>query len=116
LEALDPPLIATPRFRAGTGLRTYVPNNDLDAVGGDPGRVNEIRAAKAVRPRLFDAAAAFVYGWSVPAGDEAEAFAEVARRLYQLGRGVDMAWARAEVVEGEPEASLARQGGVLHRP
>jgi CRISPR-associated protein Csb2 len=46
LESLDPPAIAAPSGRAGQGFRTFVPNNDLDTVGGDPKRVGEIRAPK----------------------------------------------------------------------
>src|SRR5580704_608740 len=36
LESLNPPLIAAPSKRAGQGFRNFVPNNDLDAVSGDP--------------------------------------------------------------------------------
>ncbi len=36
LETLDAPVIAAPTTHAGQGFRNYVPNNDLDAVGGDP--------------------------------------------------------------------------------
>jgi len=118
LEALAPPLIVAPRSRVGTAVKTYVPNNDLDAVGGDPGRVAEIRAAKTIRPRLFDAAEAFVYAWSLDASaaERGQALVGIVGRLYQLGRGVDMAWARADLAEDEPEACVAQQGGVLYRP
>src|SRR3954453_18402502 len=47
LEGLDPPIIAAPQMRAGQGFQNYVPNNDLDAVGGDLRRIAEIRTPKA---------------------------------------------------------------------
>src|SRR5580658_4542573 len=53
LESLSPPLIVAPSAYAGQVVRNFVPNNDLDAVGGDPARVGEIRAAKVIRPRHF---------------------------------------------------------------
>jgi len=49
LERLDPPHIAHPTKLDGRGTIYFVPNNDLDAVGGDPQRVAEIRAANGDR-------------------------------------------------------------------
>src|SRR5690606_25459590 len=63
LETLEPPVIAAPVHRVGRGYASYVPNNDLDAVGGDPRRVSEIRTAKSIRARLFDQATPFLYLW-----------------------------------------------------
>ena len=51
LEGLDAPAIAAPAAYAGRGFKTFVPNNDLDAVGGDPARIGEIRAGKIIRPQ-----------------------------------------------------------------
>ena len=121
LEALDAPVIAAPSMRTGQGFRNYVPNNDLDAVGGDLRRISEIRAPKMIRPRLFDAAQSLLYAWFFPAGESGEtharAVAAIAEKMYQLGRGVDMAWGSTEVVAAdEAEARLARHGGALHRP
>ena len=119
LEGLDPPVIAAPYQRRGVSLTVFVPNNDLDTKGGDPGRVAEIRAGKPVRARLFDAAVPLLYLWSVPEGgeDRARAVAALAGRLYQLGRGVDMAWAAADLLPtAEAEARLAAHPGSVHRP
>ncbi|MGB7598967.1 MAG: type I-U CRISPR-associated protein Csb2, partial [Candidatus Sulfotelmatobacter sp.] len=63
LESLDAPLIAAPSAFKGQPFRNFVPNNDLDAVGGDPNRIGEIRAAKAVRAYTFDAAVPLLYAW-----------------------------------------------------
>jgi CRISPR-associated protein Csb2 len=97
LESLEAPVIAAPPMRAGQGFRNFVPNNDLDAVGGDPGRVDEIRAPKVIRPILFDAETPLSYVWTFGETPDALANARrvcaIAEGLYQFGRGVDMAWA-----------------------
>lgn len=121
LEALSPPIIAAPVGRRGAGFKTYVPNNDLDAVGGDPARIGEIRAPKSVKPRLFDDGEPFVYVWTCdedgPAERHAEVLSDIACRLYQLGRGQDMAWASTEFVDaGEVVPRLAQQAGRVYRP
>ena len=119
LESLDPPAIAAPTMRDGQRYQNFVPNNDLDAVGGDPGRIGEIRVDKLIRPRLFDAAIPLLYCWRFendPNG-QARTLMKIAERLYQLGRGVDMAWAQAEVLDiKEAERRLEEHGGTLHRP
>jgi hypothetical protein len=70
-----------------------VPNNDLDAVGGDPTRVGEIRAPKLTRPVLFDAAMPLIYAWTFADAPEAQAHAQrtlpplraVAQTVFILG-------------------------------
>jgi CRISPR-associated protein Csb2 len=121
LEALDPPVIAAPTVRNGHGFRNYVPNNDLDAVGGDLRRIGEIRAPKMIRPRLFDPDQPLLYAWFFQSVENEEAHARtiaaMTEKLYQLGRGVDMAWAWAEIVDGnEAETRLAGHGGPIYRP
>ena len=54
LEELDPPRIAAPAVRRGQAVRRFVPNNDLDSVGGDPAHIGEIRVGKQWRPCFFD--------------------------------------------------------------
>ena len=48
LERLSPPVIAAPVMdeKGGRAVTNYVPNNELDAVDGDPRRIGSIRAAK----------------------------------------------------------------------
>lgn len=119
LESLDPPTIAAPKALAGQNVNLFVPNNDLDAKGGDIRRIAEIRSAtKHVRPRLFDAAAPLHYVWRFD-GDESMAgcLCGIAGGLYQLGRGVDMAWAIGEVLDSEEaEQHLTDYPGVIYRP
>ena len=87
-------------------------------MGGHPIRIGEIRAGKTIRPMLFDAAIPLLYAWSI--SDDAAylpALIAMADRLYQLGRGVDMAWATAEAVDSATaEARLAAHPGPKHRP
>jgi CRISPR-associated protein Csb2 len=117
LERLDPPAIVAPAARPGKAFATYVPNNDLDAVGGDPRRVAEIRAPKLIKPLLFDALIPLLYGWQFEQGEEyAKTVCTIAERLYQLGRGVDMAWAWGEVIEAAKlEECLREHGGAIYR-
>ena len=118
LELLPPPFIAAPSARAGRGFSNYVPNNDLDAVGGDPRRVAEIRAPKFIKPQLFDSSMCLLYAWQFEEGeDHATRNSGISERLYQLGRGVDMAWAWGEIIDAaDLDARLAAHGGAVYRP
>ena len=122
LENLDPPIIATPRqVRLGRLVETCVPNNDLDAVGGDPDQIEEIRGAtKRIQPRLLHGAPRFLYVWRFPSeqsNDSLQRIVRIAHQLYQFGRGIDMAWARAHVLAPEEaEAMLRRHPGSVHDP
>ena len=118
LEQLPPPRIAAPPSRLGTAVPQFVPNNDLDAVGGHPDRVAEIRVGKQWRPRFFDAGDPVLYAWDFDsATGEAELVCGIAARLYQLGRGIDMAAATGTVVDrDEAEAALAAHPGAVRHP
>ena len=118
LEQRDPPRIAAPPVLRGQSVKLFVPNNDLDAVGGDPERVSEIRTDKHWRPCFFDPDQPVVYVWDFDSGEtEAERVRIIAARLYQLGRGVDMAWAVADILpRDEADVVLAAHGGVLYAP
>jgi CRISPR-associated protein Csb2 len=121
LEGLAAPAIAAPTAFKGQSFKNFVPNNDLDAVGGDPARIGEIRTAKLIHSRTFDAAVPLLYAWTFAPSSAAERHAQtvcdIAHHLYQLGRGVDMAWAGGEVVdESEAESQLSGHAGTLWRP
>ena len=120
LEQLPPPVIAAPPARRGQRLHMYMPNNDLDTVGGDPRYAARIRGAeKQVQPRLLEADTPFCYVWSLRAGDEraAEDVFDLASRLYQLGRGIDMAYASAEILpDAKAYARLVATGSVVYTP
>lgn len=122
LEGCTAPVIAAPVARVGQSFGVYMPNNDLDAKQGDVRRVGEIRSAiKRMRPRLFDASIPLWYAWTFADSEGGLRHADVACRLadglYQLGRGVDMAWATPEVLDPvHLEERLQNYPGVIHRP
>ncbi len=121
LEKRDPPVIASPLMTDGQTVKNYVPNNDLDAAGGDPRRIGEIRTQKIIRPRVFDTDTPFMYAWAFDNDDEsnlqAHAICAFAEQLYQFGRGVDLAWAWGEVLDDEKvEARLSSYPGLVYRP
>ena len=124
LEQLPPPVIAAPHGTPGQAFTNYVPNNDLDAElakGKAPNidnAVAAIRIGKSIRPTLFDHGTPILYCWFFN-GDAkaATALAAAANGLYQLGRGVDMAWAHAEVTDSESaKRQMAEHGGILYKP
>ena len=124
LERLPPPVIAAPRGEPGQGYTAFVPNNDLDAAlsgkqaSGIEDAVASIRVGKTVRPTLFDASAPLLYCWHF-GGDEmpAAVLCETAGQLYQLGRGVDAAWADAAVLKADmAKKRLSSHGGIVYRP
>ena len=121
LETMQPPVIGAPIVRRGQPVGNFVPNNDLDAVGGDPRRIGSIRAKKEICPLLFDAEQPFLYAWTLrdePGRDKfANVLCQLAEKLYQLGRGVDLAWAWAEKIdETELANRLDDYAGTIHRP
>jgi CRISPR-associated protein Csb2 len=121
LEELDPPIVATPRLIEGQSLKSFVPNNDLDAVGGDYRRTGEIRTPKVFKPRLFDAEVPWLFAWRFPPSEnnerQAQRLCSLSEQVYQFGRGIDLAWAWAEVLDSpEVHERLAAHAGVVYRP
>ena len=121
LEALRPPTIGLPAMRTGRRVETFVPDNDIDSVGGDLGRVGDIRSSKTIEPKLFDAEIPFFFVWTLEGGEEETRYAHIicvlAEQLYQFGRGVDMAWAWGEVLgDEEIEVRLSNYPGLVHCP
>ncbi len=123
LEALPAPIIAAPRaWQPRRYVLFYMPNNDSDAIAGDPSRMAKIRTAtKIFRPYFFDTGIPFVYAWPLgpdPADQQnVETICSLAERLYQLGRGIDMAWAWGETLDdGKLQYLLAAYPGQVLRP
>jgi CRISPR-associated protein Csb2 len=121
LETMQPPLIASPFVQKGQQVGNFVPNNDLDAVGGDPRRIGSIRGKKVIHPLLFDAEQPLLYAWTLrsePESDDSlQVLSKLAEGIYQLGRGVDLAWAWAEVMnETDFDTRLESYSGRIHRP
>lgn len=121
LETMPPPVMAAPFISKGQSVGNFVPNNDLDAVGGDPRWIGSIRARKEIRPLLFDAEKPLLYAWTLRDVSDKEKFASVlcqlAEKIYQLGRGIDLGWAWAEIIgETELATRLDDYAGTIHRP
>ena len=118
MERLDPLRVAAPPARRGRTVKLFVPNNDLDAVGGDPARVSKIRVPKSWRPCYFDADDPVLYIWDFESGStEATRICAVATRLCQLGKGIDMAWANGQMLNGdEADVLLASHPGSVRTP
>ena len=121
LESLpDAPIIALPHMARGQAVTMFMPNNDLDKFGGDIRDIAKIRGANKVWvPRHFDTAVPWIYAWPFPenGATQAEAICELSEKLYQLGRGIDMAWAWGEIISKEKlEDYLSTYPGRIYRP
>jgi CRISPR-associated protein Csb2 len=118
LEQLAAPHIAAPPKVNARATMYFVPNNDIDAVEGDPRRVAEIRSGKLVRPILPTSDAPLLYAWPFNNGeDRARHMCRLAERLHTLGHGIDAAFARAEICDwAQAESRLADHGGAVARP
>ena len=121
LEQQPAPIIAAPRaWQPREGVLFYMPNNDSDRIEGDLAKMAKIRTAtKIFRPYLFDAKIPFLYIWPLgpDTADPPQAVFSLAERLYQLGRGIDMAWAWSEVLDdAELERVLADYPVQIFRP
>jgi CRISPR-associated protein Csb2 len=117
LESLQPPIIAAPTRTLGQRISLFVPNNDADSLP-DPRDVSGIRTAKLIQPSLFAADQPLLYAWELGSDDaHARAIVEAAHGIYQLGRGIDMAWAAGQVIgDNTFEDLLSTYRGVVHRP
>lgn len=116
LERQPPPVIAAPAVRLGTRVTYYVPNNDADSVE-DPRDVSGIRTQKSVQPFLIESQEPLLYAWSTDGDALADVIMDVADGIYQLGRGLDMAWALGERLGHEDlDRRLVDYRGIVHRP
>src|SRR5690625_4166936 len=118
LEELPAPGIFAPRHHRFTkGYTNFMPNNDLDAKGGDPSKIAGIRAGKTIRASLYDASEPIRYVWRLPDDDASEPNARkaisISEQLYQLGRGVDFAWAWGEILLEEVFCKAIEQTEVV---
>lgn len=118
LERLEPPRVGAPRAHLGAEAALWVPNNDLDAKGGDPAKVSELRVPKRFVPRIREGNEPLLYVWSWEDGREhAETLVRASGELYQLGRGIDLAWATAEILDDAGvERLFTSYPGIVHEP
>lgn len=118
LERLSAPLVSGPQSTRGRATTYFVPNNDADTVGGDPINLPKIRTAKVLRPVLLEPPAVVRYAWRFEEGEEhARLMCELAERLHALGRGIDPAFARAQILDAVTLGDrLSGLGAVVARP
>ena len=125
LERQIPPIIAAPRSTPGKSVNMYVPNNDVDAVLGGSSAltfeqaVSSIRVGKRLRPMLFDEEQPILYCWELGASEKENAhkIIEIADGMFQLGLGIDMAWANCRIINNAEAANLLlHHGGDIYRP
>ncbi len=122
VELPNAPIVASPYMTKGQTVTMYMPNNDLDKFGGDVRNIAKTRGAQKVwRPRHFDASVPWIYAWPFAKDSAGETHAaticRLAEKLYQLGRGIDMAWAWGEVLdEVVLDAKLVDYIGIVLRP
>ena len=85
---------------------------------GDPAKISELRVEKDIAPWIFDANSTVEYAWKFNKGDEAQAavVCKIATSLYQLGRGVDMAWAQARIAPPDDRISPLTRGSIDTAP
>jgi CRISPR-associated protein Csb2 len=117
LERQPAPHISAPPRSECRQITVYVPNNDLDSVCGDLGRIEEIRAEKVISPSRLEVSQTFLYAWHFDQGEtEAKLLCDLVDRLHTFGRGVDPAWARGEVVDRQAAEASLIEHGVVSRP
>lgn len=124
LECLPPPTIAAPAEKRSVEFTNFVPNNDLDAkLSGGPKAdygesVAATRVGKRIQPVLFSPDIPLLYCWKFDGNCEHVATLKSGfNGLYQLGRGVDMAWADAQVVDAqEAQERLQQHRGKVYSP
>lgn len=118
LEGLAPPCVMAPAYVRGRVVQSFVPNNDLDALGGDQRRIGEIRVQKQTEALLLADDTPFTYAWPFHEEDIARAdeICTLAERLHTFGRGVDGAFARARTVDWDEAIDALRQVGSVAFP
>lgn len=122
LQSLSPPAIAFPRaIRGETRLTAYVPNNNIESVGYNLRKIGEIRAAKETVAWHVASDSPLFYVWEIAdrlvTPKSVEEILIIANKLYQLGRGTDMAWAHARTCNrSEAERLLSEFPGIVYRP
>lgn len=124
LEGLRQPEIVAPPARRARATTIYVPNNDSDVAYAketcDEQReaLRKQKTEKLSVPWLFEPDVPILYAWRFEDGaGHADRIAALTERLFALGRGIDTAFASAEIVDAAvAEARLLDHGGPLFVP
>ena len=120
LEELAAPVVTAPPAAALRAVRARVPDNDADRVlalhaKGKPGEARakaaQLASLRTRRGRRFAGAVTYDFAASAETPSHVEALVALARSVSALGQGIDLALARAELLEAPP-----RPRGVKYTP
>jgi len=119
LESLpEPPIILAPPAIQAKATTYYVPRNAADVCKGDMEKAAKMRDAKVFKPWIIRDAAMFRYFWKAAGVDSfQDALTQLIDRVYQLGRGIDMAYASIAILDGaQAQYCIDSHAGSVHRP
>jgi len=118
LEQLPPPTVLSPKHKQSSRTTYYVPRNGADAQQGNLDAAAKKRDAKYFEPWLFDSQQPLQYVWFFAEQTaETETLIQLSERMYQLGRGIDMAFAWAEkLAADEAQQTIVQHAGPVFRP
>lgn len=117
LETLPPPTILSPRALQAKRTTYYVPRNSADQCKGDMQKAVKMRDAKVSKSWLLQGEAVFQYLWDAENADRfCSSLEPLVDRFYQLGCGVDMAYAHMDVLNKQQEQHcMQSHPGVIYR-
>ncbi len=132
LERQKPPTILAPFAKRQKASNPYMPNNDLDTLLALELARESTRCAKEAYKKaykeslvikrtqswLFNSEIPVIYLWEETDNLKMmDCTKAIANHLYQLGRGVDFAWAETQVLtEEDTAAMISAHGGQIYRP
>jgi len=112
LEVQGAPTVLFPLERWGQRVTLFPPSNEGDHpdVKGNPNLLRQKGSPKRQQARLFDPLIPLGYAWKIRKDDKENAAGviELAHQLYQLGRGLDMAWSWGELLSEEEFEEVLR--------
>lgn len=117
LELQHAPLIAEPKSVLGQRVKSYVPNNDLDSVGGDPSRIASLRTLKLVQPRILEGDLQYFWPVNDQLDEHLPVLEELAHGVSYFGRGIDQAVLTLKFIEmDETVKERVSRSHRLHHP
>ena len=112
LEELDAPDVTAPRAGALEAVRARVPNNDGDLVlalhakgrtGGARAKAAGLASLRTRRGWRFEGTVTYDFEATAETPGHVQALVAVARSVSAVGQGIDLAFARVELLEAPPQ-------------
>jgi CRISPR-associated protein Csb2 len=112
------PTIVRQRAYQSRAVTYYVPRNAWDQVKGDREKAAKLRDAKIFHPWFFEHAEPLLYIWRcADVKSHFKAIEAISNRVYQLGRGIDMAYATAELLtDARVQSRVDQHSGAAMKP